>query len=196
MLSQPKQCQTDGAVDEVHCCDTSRSLRILIGWHSKVTSSEQGCKPALVKRLLYRSDVSIQLPTELACLTRILTHLRENRLSVKWSYMERPDIALLQSQKTILTQCARWYLSVPQCYILEEWNFMKKKICFQDFYINRGKWAKVMHEPLQITTGRIADNLLKSSVLWYISWWVCEARNSIVTCLVYFRASTEISGIC
>ncbi len=33
-----------GDVDEAHCCDTSRSLRILIGWHSKATSSKQGCK--------------------------------------------------------------------------------------------------------------------------------------------------------
>ncbi len=40
-----------GDVDEAHCCDTSRSLRLLIGLgqHSKATSSEQGCKPALVK---------------------------------------------------------------------------------------------------------------------------------------------------
>ena len=41
-------------VDEAHCCDTSRSLWILIGQHSKATSSEQGCKPTLVKWLLYR----------------------------------------------------------------------------------------------------------------------------------------------
>ncbi len=55
-------------VDEAHCCDTSRSLRLMIGQHSKVTSSEQGCNLALVKQLLYRSDMSIQYPTELASL--------------------------------------------------------------------------------------------------------------------------------
>ncbi len=48
------------------------SLRVLIGRHSKATSSEQGCKPALVKRLLYRSDVWIQLPTKLASLASTL----------------------------------------------------------------------------------------------------------------------------
>ena len=56
------------SVDEAHCCDTSWSLWVMIGWHSKVTSSEQGCKPALVKWLLYRSDMLIQYPTELASL--------------------------------------------------------------------------------------------------------------------------------
>ena len=55
-------------VEEAHCCDTSRSFRILTGWRSKGTSSEQGCKPALVKQLLYRSDMLIQLPTEPASL--------------------------------------------------------------------------------------------------------------------------------
>ncbi len=55
-------------VDEAHCCDTSWSLRVLIGWHSKVTSSEQGWKPTLIKQLLYRSDVLIQHPTELVSL--------------------------------------------------------------------------------------------------------------------------------
>ncbi len=34
---------------QAHCCDISRSLRILIGWHSKATSSKQGYKPTLVK---------------------------------------------------------------------------------------------------------------------------------------------------
>ncbi len=33
-------------VDEAHCCDTSQSLPILIGWHSKVTSSK-GASPHL-----------------------------------------------------------------------------------------------------------------------------------------------------
>ncbi len=34
-------------VDEAHCCDTSRSLGILIGWHSKATSSNKGEIPHL-----------------------------------------------------------------------------------------------------------------------------------------------------
>ena len=34
------------SVDEAHCCDTSRSLRTLIGRHRKVTSIEHGCKPS------------------------------------------------------------------------------------------------------------------------------------------------------
>ncbi len=62
------------SVDEAHCCDTSRSLRILIGWHSKATSNEQGCKPLLVKQLLYRLDISIQHPTELASLACTLRY--------------------------------------------------------------------------------------------------------------------------
>ncbi len=63
-------------VDEAHCCDTSRSLRLMIGRHSKVTSSEQGCNPTLVKWLLYRSDVSIQHLTEIASLACTLRYLR------------------------------------------------------------------------------------------------------------------------
>ena len=34
-------------VDEAHCCDTSRSLQVLIGWHSKATSSSKGANPYL-----------------------------------------------------------------------------------------------------------------------------------------------------
>ncbi len=67
-------CKFPPAVDEAHCCDTSRSFRILIRWHSKATSSEQGCKPSLVKWLLYRSDVLIQHPTELASLACTLQY--------------------------------------------------------------------------------------------------------------------------
>ena len=55
-------------VDEAHCCDTSRSLQLLIRQHSKATFSEQGYNLALVKQLLYRSDVSIQYLTELLLL--------------------------------------------------------------------------------------------------------------------------------
>ena len=65
------------AVDGAHCCDTSWSLRILIGQHSKAISSQQGCKLAFVKLLLYRSDVWIQLPTELASLTCTLPYLQD-----------------------------------------------------------------------------------------------------------------------
>ncbi len=40
-------------VDEAHCCDTSRSLRILIGQHCKATSSKEGatrtCKLTFVQ---------------------------------------------------------------------------------------------------------------------------------------------------
>ena len=65
-----------GSVDEAHCCDTSWSLWLMIGWHSKVTSSEQGYNSILVKQLLYRSDVSIQHTTELASLACTLRYLR------------------------------------------------------------------------------------------------------------------------
>ncbi len=63
-------------VDEAHCCDTSWSWWILIGRHNKATSSEQGCKLTLVKLTLdlYRSDVWIQLPTELASLACTLRY--------------------------------------------------------------------------------------------------------------------------
>ncbi len=47
-----KETTTAGSlifVDEAHCCDTSWSLQLLVGRHSKVTSSKQGCKPSLVK---------------------------------------------------------------------------------------------------------------------------------------------------
>ena len=36
-------------IDEAHCCDTSQSLRLMIGRHSKATSSEQAYNLALVK---------------------------------------------------------------------------------------------------------------------------------------------------
>ena len=100
-------------VDEAHCCDTSRSLRFLIGQRSKATSSEQGCKPTLVKGLLYRSDVWIQLPTELAsfactlqywvlnthiytwpngiCVAELHTHKGETRHRFITVYTLRPD---------------------------------------------------------------------------------------------------------
>ena len=57
----------NGFVDEAHCCDTSRSLRVLIGRHSKVTSRNKGENPHLWSNS-YRSDVSIQIPAELASL--------------------------------------------------------------------------------------------------------------------------------
>ena len=63
-------------VDEAHCCDTSRSLPLMIGQHSKATSSKQECNSALVKWLLYRLDMSIQHPTELASLTCTLWYLQ------------------------------------------------------------------------------------------------------------------------
>ena len=66
----------DPSVDEAHCCDTSRSLQLMIGQHSKGTSSEQGYNSALVKQLLYRSDVSIQHLTELASLACTLQYLQ------------------------------------------------------------------------------------------------------------------------
>ena len=46
-----------GSVDEAHCCDTSRSLGVLISWHNKATSSERGCKPSVECETLYRMDV-------------------------------------------------------------------------------------------------------------------------------------------
>ncbi len=64
-------------VDEAHCRDTSRSLQVLIGQHSKVTSGKQGWKPTLVKQLLYRSDVSVHIPMELASLACTLQYSRE-----------------------------------------------------------------------------------------------------------------------
>ena len=69
-------CTGDRAVDEAHCCDTSRSLPLLIRQHSKGTSREQGYNPALVKQLLYRSDMLIQHPTELASLACTLWYLQ------------------------------------------------------------------------------------------------------------------------
>ena len=47
----------------------------MIGQHSKETSSKQGCNPTLVKWLLYRSDMSIQYPTEIASLSCTLPYL-------------------------------------------------------------------------------------------------------------------------
>ncbi len=102
----------EGLVEEAHCCDTSRSLQFLIGGHSKATSSEQGCKPTLVKnsytdqmcKYSYQLNLlhflvpcdTCGMRTEYRILTlkgteytwQIYTH-REG--------MERPDIALLQS---------------------------------------------------------------------------------------------------
>ena len=86
-----------GRVDEAHCCDTSRSLWILIGQHSKATAS-CGCKPALVSKTLYRMDV-IQFSYQnwkYVCLThyfwdcRLRTeywiHTLENLKSYEWSW--------------------------------------------------------------------------------------------------------------
>ena len=61
------------SVDEAHCCDTSRSLRILIGRHSKVTSSKCGCKPALVSWTLYRKDVSHNTAIEMKMYVFLIT---------------------------------------------------------------------------------------------------------------------------
>ncbi len=96
-------------VDEAHCCDTSRSLWILIGQHSKATSSKSGCNPSLVSRLLYRSDYQysyqLNLPVFLvSCKTgglhtkyQILTHTWENQLSVRWSCTQRGQTSLYYS---------------------------------------------------------------------------------------------------
>ncbi len=85
-------------------------LSILANSHWTAQSSEQGCKPTLVKQLLYRSNVVIQIPTELACTLRYSqnaywvpnTHTLEKRLCVADAHRkedERPDIALLQEQE-------------------------------------------------------------------------------------------------
>ncbi len=87
-------------VDEANCCYTSRSLQILIGQHSKVTSSEQGCKPVLVKWLLYKSDVSIHIPTELASLACTLQYLQD----VYWV----PNTHTWENQICVAVNDAHW----------------------------------------------------------------------------------------
>ncbi len=98
-----------GGVDKAHCCDTSGSLQVSNGWHSKATSSGQGCKPTLVSQLLYRSDVLIQVINwtylSSSCLIDLQvahwvlstqTYLRELTECKMKLHTERPDIALLQ----------------------------------------------------------------------------------------------------
>ena len=46
------------SVDEAHCCDTSGSLRLSIGQHSKAASRAR-VQPSTCKWLLYRTDVSM-----------------------------------------------------------------------------------------------------------------------------------------
>ena len=143
--------EKDGVADEAHCCDTSRSLQILIGQHSKATSSEQGCKPILVKWLLYRSDVWIQLPTELACLACTLQYSWDGmrteyqiptleRTKYAWQTYterkdERPDIALLQClqkhQIWITCQTNRFRNRFGECICCDTWNFWSSSLSGQ-----------------------------------------------------------------
>ncbi len=94
-------------VDEAHCCDTSRSLWLMIGWHSTATSSEQGCNPTLVKWLLYKSDMLIHLlvPCD-SCVMHteywILTH-RENWLCVMKLYRETRHRLTIPQPKNLAT---------------------------------------------------------------------------------------------
>ncbi len=99
-------------VDEAHCCDTSRSLQFLIGQHSKATSSEQGCKPALVKQLLYRSDMSTQLPTELTCLTHISSYSRLHTEYWILTHWERTNWA--QNEATQSDQTSLYYTYITE----------------------------------------------------------------------------------
>ncbi len=113
-------------VDEAHCCDTSRSLRILIGRHSQVTSSNKGANPHLWMTLV-QIRLSIQIPTELASLSCTLqysladaywvlnTHTWENWICVavydahRRKGRERPDIALLQPDLVGLAKKRQWW---------------------------------------------------------------------------------------
>ncbi len=102
---------TSAPVDEAHCCDTSRSLRLMIGQHSKAISSQQECNPALVKQLLYRSDVSIQHPTELASLACTLWYLRNTywvlnthsyKMWIAWQSMMHTEVKEQGTDQTSL----------------------------------------------------------------------------------------------
>ncbi len=105
------QAQIHVCVDEAHCGDTSRSLRLMIRRHSKATSREQGCNSALVKQLLYRSDVSIQHLTELASLACTLWYLWDvywvlnthcHKMWIAWQSMMHTEVKEQGTDQTLL----------------------------------------------------------------------------------------------